>query len=205
MLDPYVRPLKDLALSPLVRLFSPVNPHAISVVALVAGMGCAWSAARGAFGAAALLWVGNRVCDGLDGAVARRAGRQTDVGGYIDLVFDFLVYAAVPLGIAAGQERVGVPVWEAASFMLASFYINAAAWLYLSAVLEKRAIRDTEQRLTTIAMPEGLVAGTETVIFYLVFLLFPSSIPTGFVVMAVLVAVTALQRTISAIRLLRSG
>jgi hypothetical protein len=51
-------------------------------------------------------------------------------------------------------------------------------------------------------MPEGIIAGTETVIFYFLFLLFPSSSPMLFSVMAVLVLVTALQRALLGVKLL---
>ena len=37
----------------------------------------------------------NRMCDGLDGVVARLT-QPTDFGGYLDIVCDFLFYAFVP-------------------------------------------------------------------------------------------------------------
>jgi len=200
MFDPVVRPLKDAVLAPFVRVFSRVHPHAVSVLALSAGLASAAGAARGAFGSAIALWTLNRVLDGLDGTVARHSGRQTDLGGYLDLVFDFVVYAAVPLGVAAGAAQLGVSAWPAAAFLIASFYVNAASWLYLSAVLEKRATHGVRDRDTAVVMPEGIIAGTETVIFFFLFLLFPSSSPALFSVMAVLVMATALQRVLQAVR-----
>ncbi len=41
----------------------------------------------------------NRVCDGLDGAVARQQG-TTDLGGYLDITLDFIFYSAVVFGFA---------------------------------------------------------------------------------------------------------
>ena len=41
----------------------------------------------------------NRVCDGLDGALARRAG-ATDRGAFLDIALDFFFYGAVPFGFA---------------------------------------------------------------------------------------------------------
>jgi hypothetical protein len=52
-------------------------------------------------------------------------------------------------------------------------------------------------------MPEGIVAGTETVIFFFLFLLFPSNSPMLFGIMAVLVLATALQRVILAVTRIR--
>ena len=58
-------------------------------------------------GAALLLFILNRLFDGLDGAVAR-ATRRTDRGGFLDIVFDFAVYGAVPLAFAL-REPAGLP------------------------------------------------------------------------------------------------
>ena len=41
----------------------------------------------------------SRMCDGLDGAVARLT-QPTDFGGYLDIVCDFLFYAFVPFCFA---------------------------------------------------------------------------------------------------------
>ena len=46
----------------------------------------------------------NRLADGLDGAVARH-GRLTDLGGYVDIVADFLVYAVVPFAFPPPIRR----------------------------------------------------------------------------------------------------
>ena len=42
----------------------------------------------------------NRVCDALDGAIARDQG-ITDVGGYLDIVLDFIFYSAVVFGLTS--------------------------------------------------------------------------------------------------------
>lgn len=36
---------------------------------------------------------------GIDGLVARVSGQQTDFGGYLDILCDFVVYAAIPIGL----------------------------------------------------------------------------------------------------------
>ncbi len=200
MLDAVVRPLKDLALAPLTRVAARVHPNAITVAALLAGMACAGAAATGSFGLALGFWALNRVLDGLDGTVARRADRQTDLGGYLDLVFDFVVYAAIPLGIAVAVDSTQPGAWPAAAVLLACFYINAASWMVLAAVLEKRSRNRDAGLQTSIVMPEGLIAGTETVLFYTAFLLLPSRASTLFLVMAGLVLITAGQRVVMALR-----
>jgi phosphatidylglycerophosphate synthase len=150
---------------------------------------------------ALVLWALNRVLDGLDGTLARLTGQQSDLGAYLDIVLDHLIYAAVPLGLALAA---GTPAaFLALSLLLSSFYINGASWMYLAALLEKRQAGAAAQgELTTVTMPSGLIEGAETVVFYTLFLLLPGAIVPLFVIMAVLVFVTAGQRVAWAIRAL---
>lgn len=197
MFDDLLRALKDRLLEPLARRLGPrAAPNAVTLLAGFVGLACAAAAWRRAYGVALALWAANRLLDGLDGTLARVHGRQTDFGGYLDLVLDFLVYAAVPAGLAFGR-----PAPEAAAalgaclILVGAFYVNAASWLYLSAVLEARAAgaRARGER-TTVTMPPGLIAGAETVVFYALFLAFPGHAPGLFGLMAALVGLTVAQR-----------
>jgi phosphatidylglycerophosphate synthase len=202
VLDPLTRKWKDATLARLARVAGGVSPMAITLTAFAVGIACAAFAARGQYAVAVVLWAANRVLDGLDGTVARNSGRQTDLGGYTDLVADFAVYAAVPLGVAA--DIGGESVWRAVALLLGAFYVNGASWLMLSAILEKAGSAPTQDtRQTSVTMPEGLIAGTETVVFYFLFLLFPLYAVPLFGIMAALVGVTALQRIALAVRRLR--
>ncbi|HYW52072.1 MAG TPA: CDP-alcohol phosphatidyltransferase family protein, partial [Gemmatimonadaceae bacterium] len=91
MFDHLLRGLKDRLLAPLAMLLRGVPPNVISVVALLLGIAAAVAAARGAWGIGLALWLANRITDGLDGTVARVAERQTDFGGYLDILLDFVV------------------------------------------------------------------------------------------------------------------
>jgi hypothetical protein len=77
--------------------------------------------------------------------------------------------------------------WHAGLFLLATLYVNAASWMYLSAILERRnqGVGATGER-TTVTMPPAIVAGTETVVFYSLFLLVPAWAPPLFWVMGLL-------------------
>lgn len=44
----------------------------------------------------------SRLCDALDGAVARQ-GQPTDAGGFLDITLDFLFYASIPLAFAVAD------------------------------------------------------------------------------------------------------
>ena len=201
MFDHLLRGLKDRLLTPLATLLRDVPPNVLSLIALLLGLSAAVAAATGAWAAGLVLWLANRVTDGLDGTVARVAGRQTDFGGYLDILLDFIVYAAIPLGFAMqSTDRLVLVLAVALEGM---FLVNACSWMYLSAVLEKRAsgARVTGE-LTTVTMPPALVAGFETVIFFALFYLFPLKLPLLFGLMTTLVGLNVVQRLVWARRVL---
>lgn len=200
MLDPFLRPVKDAVLRPVGRRLDAVHPTAVTGAALLLGLAAAAATWRGALGAALLLWIGNRVLDGLDGIVARLHGRTSDLGGYLDLVVDFVVYAAIPVAFAL-RPGADPALGRATIVLLAVFYVNAATWMVLSSVLEKRGRgAATSGESTSVTMPEGLVGGTETAVLYGLFFLLPERTVLLFWVMASLTAVTALQRVGWAVR-----
>src|SRR5262245_32424187 len=49
-----------------------------------------------------LLLLVNRLADGVDGALARRTG-ATDLGGYLDIVLDFIIYSGAAFAFALAQ------------------------------------------------------------------------------------------------------
>lgn len=172
-----------------------MHPITVTGIAWLVGIGAVAAAAGGRYRLALAAWLANRTLDGLDGVLARRTGRQSDLGGYLDLLLDFTIYALLPVGLVMSRPSLSVAL--AALALLASFYVNAASWMYLSAVLERRAAGAAARgEQTSVAMPGGIVTGTETIVFYALFLLFPGNLAPLFLVMAALVVVTALQRLI---------
>jgi phosphatidylglycerophosphate synthase len=193
MFDTPLRKFKDRVGTPLARRLSRVSPLVMSAVALAVGLLAAYAAYEQKYFWAFGLWYLNRALDGLDGLIARLTNSQSDLGGYVDIVTDYVVYAALPIGLVAGlpsNER-----YLALAFMLASFYVNSASWMYLSAILEKRSMHGTDTD-TTVIMPAGLIGGFETIIVYGVFLLFPIYIVWLFSIFGALVFFTALQRVV---------
>jgi len=193
MFDTPLRKFKDQIGAPLARSLNRISPSVITALALAAGLLAAWFAFTQSYFAAFGFWILNRVLDGLDGLMARLHNKQSDFGGYVDILTDFVVYAALPIGLVVGSpsnER-----YLALAILLASFYVNSASWMYLSAILEKRAAHDSETQ-TTIIMPAGLIGGFETIIAYGIFILFPTYITILFSIFAVLVFITVIQRLV---------
>jgi phosphatidylglycerophosphate synthase len=203
MFDELFRRYKDVWYRPVVRMLGGISPNTVTLTACAFGLGAAVAAWATWYGFAFGLWLVNRLLDGLDGAIAREGGRQTDFGGYLDILLDFVVYAAIPIGLALGQPTVEVLL--ALAGLLGSYYINAGSWMYLSAVLEKRALGARARgEATTVTMPSGLVGAVMSWFAYALFLLWPAGVSLTFSFFAVAVMVTAGQRLVWAARALRT-
>ena len=202
MIDKVLRIPKEQVLAPLaMRLPDAIHPTVVTGAAFVAGLAASAAATQQWYGWSIAFWLLNRVLDGLDGTLARVHGTQSDWGGYLDIVLDTAIYALIPLALVLGSPSS--VAWMSLALLLASFYINGASWMYLAALLEKRRQGAAEGgELTTITMPGGLIEGTETVIFYTLFLLFPRAAVPLFGLMTALVLVTVLQRFLWARRVL---
>lgn len=201
MTDAVLRRHKEAMLAPVARrLPAAISPTMITLLALVPGLGAAVAAATGRPMLALALWLGNRLLDGMDGTLARSRGTTSDRGAYVDIVADFVVYATIPIGVAIGLGG-GADAWRAVAVLLAAFYVNTITWAFMSALIERRR-RDGGEEMTTVALPEGLVEGAETVAFYALIVAVPDWAVATIWVMAAAVGVTVIQRISWAVRTL---
>jgi phosphatidylglycerophosphate synthase len=175
MLDRLMRRVID---PPLDRMGSTlarigVSADAMTFAGLAAGLAAAAATAFGAdFWALALL-AASRLLDGLDGAVAR-ASRRTDRGGFIDIVFDFVFYGAVPLAFALRNPAIhAVP----AAVLLFSFYVNGASFLAFAAIAAKRGLESRIHGVKAIYFSVGLAEGTETILVFAAMIFRPDWFP----------------------------
>jgi len=172
-----------------------VHPDLISFIGLLFGIGSAVFILLGNNWAALAFWLVNRIVDGLDGEIARFRSKASavvnDAGGYLDIFFDFIIYAAIPIsiGFAVDEKRL----WIVIAFLLASFYLNTVTWTYLAALIEKAKSND-KYYTTSIIMPRGLIEGTETIVVYTLFFIFFDQAEFLMIIMGILVTITALVR-----------
>ena len=172
MLDSVLRKPKDRLLHPItLALAGRVSATGITLTGLVIGVLAAVLIAFDVRVAGLVLWLLNRLLDGVDGAVSRLDGTQSDFGGYLDLMCDVVVYAAVAISLAVGG---GIETWIAAAIMLAAFYINIPSWSLISAITEKRRAEATGGP-TTVNIHRGLFEGTETIVVYSLLILLPGA------------------------------
>jgi phosphatidylglycerophosphate synthase len=199
MFDNKMRQVKETAFRPFAVWFQRVPPVILTLISLLFGLLVFVALLYQLYWLAFIAWFFNRAFDALDGVVARMAGRQSDFGGYLDILVDFVVYSIIPIGLVLAQPSSAGYVVLA--FMLAVYYVNAASWMYLSAILEKRAAGARIQgEQTSVTMPAGIIGGTETIILYGLFIIFHNWYIWLFGLMTALVAITIVQRLVWAVK-----
>jgi phosphatidylglycerophosphate synthase len=176
-----------------------VTADQVTVAGFIAGLAAATAIALGSFTFGLLLMLANRLADGLDGAVAR-ATRPTDRGGFLDIVFDFAFYAAVPLAFAAADPARNA---LAAALLLASFLANGGAFFAFALMAERRKLTSDAQGQKSLYYVAGLAEGSETVIAFALFCLFPAAFPWLALAFAALCMASATGRLLLGWRLLR--
>jgi phosphatidylglycerophosphate synthase len=193
MLDGFLRRVIDPPLDAAGRRFAEARIPAdlLTGLGLLAGLAAAAAIAAGGDRAALALIVASRILDGLDGATAR-ASRQTDRGGFIDIVFDFAFYGAVPLAFALRDPAVNA---VAAAVLLFSFYVNGASFLAFAAVAAKRGLESRVRGLKSIHFTAGLAEGSETIAVFVLMVLVPAWFPVLAYGFAGLTLMTAVART----------
>ncbi len=173
-----------------------VPPLALTIGGWLAGVAACGAAATSSWNLALGLWILNRVLDGLDGPVARRRG-QTELGGFLDLLADFSIYAGFVVAVAIARPEAQV----ACLVLLTTYYLSGTAFLALSSLVKEGSRRWDDGR--SLRFVGGLAEGTETVVVYVLFCLLPGHATQIAWVFSALVAITALQRVAMGVHLLR--
>ncbi len=193
-------PLRRLIDPPLSRIAVPlaragVGPNAVTLTGLAIGLLVVPALALQAYGWALVAIAGSRICDGLDGPIARvdrRAG--TDLGGYLDIVCDFLFYAAVPRGFALG--RPDDAFW--AALLLFSFVGTGSSFLAYAIIAAKRGINTEHRGRKAFHYLGGLTEGTETIALFVAICVFPDLFSVMALVFSVLCWITTATRIVQA-------
>jgi CDP-diacylglycerol--glycerol-3-phosphate 3-phosphatidyltransferase len=111
----------------------------------------------------------NRICDGLDGALARIQG-ITDAGGFLDISLDFLFYSLIPFGfVVANPEQNAV----AGAFLIFSFIGTGTSFLAFAVMAGKRGIENPVYQHKSLYYMSGLTEGTETIGCFVLLCLLP--------------------------------
>lgn len=172
MLDSFARKLIDPPLNRAGRAIASkgLTADGVTLIGLGLGLIAAACIALNCAPLALIPLLASRIADGLDGAVAR-ATRKTDFGGYLDIAADFLFYGAIPFAFVLMDPTAnGV----AGAFLLLSFYVNGTSFLGYATLAEKYGDTTSAQGQKSFYYSNGILEGTETIIFFVILCLFPT-------------------------------
>jgi phosphatidylglycerophosphate synthase len=200
MLDRAARRLVDPVLDQLAVAAQQrsLTPNQITIAGFGCGVAAIAAIALQSYGLGLLLLLANRLADGVDGALARRAG-ATDLGGYLDIVLDFIIYsgAAFAFGLAQPDDAL------AAAFLIFSFMGTGSSFLAFAIFAAKRKLDGDAGANKSFYYLGGITEGTETILLFVIVLLFPDWFSVAAYVYGALCWLTTIGRIGAAVQRLR--
>ncbi len=171
-----------------------VSANSVSALGFLLGFLAAISVWRHAYLIGAALIILSRLCDGLDGVVARANG-ASDLGGYIDIVLDFAFYGMIPFAFALADPTANA---VSAAALLLSFYINGASFLAYAILAAKRGEETEARGKKSIFFTTGLAEASETLAVFVAACLWPNWFPVLAWSFTAICIYTALSRIVLA-------
>ena len=174
MIDTQIRTLieKPLQLLGKQAIATGLTADRLSFIGFGLGILAGFSIIAGLFIAAFVLILLSRLCDGLDGTVARLT-QPTNKGAFLDIALDFLFYSFIPLSFAIYN-----PDWALASaFLIFTFIGTGSSFLAYAIMAEKTNIKDKDKDRKGFYYLGGLTEGTETILMLCACCLFPTYFP----------------------------
>ena len=152
-----IRPAVQALARPLMRL--GISANHITWLGFIVGVLAAASVAAQAWMAGLALLLCSRLCDALDGAVARASAGSTAVGGFLDIALDFVFYALMVLAFAlADPPRNALP----AAVLLTAFVGTGSSFLAFAALAAQRGLHNPQYPDKSFYFLGGLTEATET-------------------------------------------
>ncbi len=200
MLDSTIRPIIDPGLNKLAELANRAgfSANQITVTGFVLGVATIPALAAQQYTIALTLLLLNRLLDGLDGAVARLEG-PTDIGAYLDIVLDFIVYSAVVFGFCLAQPDASL----SGAFLIFSFIGSGTAFLAFAVIAEKRGMSTEAQGKKSIYYLSGIAEGFETIVILSLMCLMPEYFSTLAVLFGVVCWISTTGRIAHAVQVFK--
>lgn len=142
---------------------------------------------------AALCILANRLCDGLDGELARLT-EATDRGAYLDIVLDFIFYSAIVFGFALSNPAINA---LPAAALIFSFMGTGSSFLAFAILAERRELTSMTYPNKGFYYLNGITEGTETIAFLLLMCFLPAYFPVIAWVFFSLCVITTVTRVLS--------
>lgn len=201
MIDAQLLPFQRAMLRPPAKLLAErgVTADQITVAGFGLGVLAVPALALGWWWEALALILVNRLCDGLDGAVARLTG-PTDRGAFLDIALDFVFYALVPLGFALQDPAANA---LPAAVLIAAFVGTGSSFLAFATIAAKQHRPQPTFPNKGIYYLGGLTEGFETIAVFVAMCLFPKQFPELAYVFALACAITTVLRWVQGWRSFR--
>ena len=183
-----IRPAVNFLAGQLVRV--GVGANQMTLAGFAVGMSAAVLVASGHTGLAIGAILLSRLCDALDGAMARLT-RVTDAGGFLDITLDFLFYASIPLAFAVAQPEHNA---LAAATLLAAFAGTMSSFLGFAVIAAKRGLSNLDYPDKSIYFLGGLTEATETLAVFIAMCLWPQHFALLAYSFSALCAITTVMR-----------
>jgi hypothetical protein len=166
---------------------------------MVVGLGAALCIWQGHDLAALGLVMFSRLLDGLDGAIAR-ASQGSDLGGYLDIVCDFVFYIALPVAFGF-RDPANLP---AALVLTGTFALTGVSFLAFATIAGQRGLETTAHGKKSFFYSTGLAEGAETILAFVLMCLWPSHFSVIAWTYAGLCLLTVVQRSFMAVASFKS-
>ncbi|RCK27733.1 CDP-alcohol phosphatidyltransferase family protein [Thalassospira lucentensis] len=208
MFDARLRPLIDRPLNAVARTLSGtgITPNVITGFGFFLGLLAAGALTLQLDYVALGLILASRIMDGLDGAVARNAAprsrhpgaksQESDLGGYYDIVADFLFYSGIVLAFAIGRPEHALM----AAFLIFCFVGTGSSFLAYAIVAAKQDRNHDKQGKKSFYYLTGITEGSETIFVLCLMCAFPKWFPQIAAVFGALCLMTTFGRVLQARR-----
>lgn len=199
MLDRAARRLVDPALELIARGAAALRLTAdqVTVIGFCVGLGAITAISAQSYLVGLALLLLNRLADGVDGCLARRNG-PTDLGGYLDIVLDFIIYSGLAFAFALAQPERAL----AAAFLIFSFMGTGSSFLAFAIFAAKRKLGN-HQGMKGFYYLGGITEGTETILLFVFICLMPDYFAGAAYVFGALCWLTTIGRIGAAVQRLR--
>ncbi len=177
-----------------------ISPNQITLFSFILGIICFIFLSLGLVYTALLFFLLNRFFDGVDGALARLK-KPTDLGGFYDIISDFLIYSLLPFGFILFDNNNFLSM----SLLLTSFMGTCSTFLTTAWIFEKKKIKIEQLSKKSFFYSEGLIEGTETIILFIFMFVFFEAANFIAWIFAILCFITSIIRIIKVRKILNSS
>ncbi|MDX1918680.1 MAG: CDP-alcohol phosphatidyltransferase family protein [Candidatus Caenarcaniphilales bacterium] len=172
-----------------------IKPNQITCLGFLLALGAALLIALNYLILGLVVWVLSRLADGLDGVLARRSGRVTKFGGYLDIVSDMASYSVMIIGFSYALPACDF-YWKV---ILLLYTLVITSVLALGGIINQKPPEENR----SLDLRPGLAEATETSIVYFLLCILPSCASMICPIWIAILFTTVIQRGIDAYRLLR--